>query len=359
MGASPSKAERKRAHRRMAVRHGRLKAFALELGKVAGGVVLIGVALVISSMVVEYPVTDAVGAVEVLMAVVFGLGLLVGAFFLAGWAVLDVGEDLAIGWVGLLSGEVPPRFAKGAPNAAKAAAHAVVLVGLLGAGAALFAAGVAQVELQRAIEGLLLALAALVYGLGPLIPRLVYWRRHAAATHHEAEDKNPRAAIFMMLAVLGLGLAMGADTVAWHLRASSGHVVLPYGDWFERFSLSEGAGPITLELRPRRAGLVRVESYGCQVSDLRTAAGVPVKPLSPAEMQRRGVAPPDDSLQLLAFEAAAGVRYQASVPREVCSIRYRRHPGEAGEAGGPGGSGKTGEAGEAGGTGGPGGEVAK
>lgn len=332
MGATPSKAERKRARRRQAARHGRFKTFALELGKVAGGVALIAVALVISSMVVEYPVTDAADAAEVVMAVVLGLGLLVGAFFLAGWAVLDVGEDLAIGWVGLLSGEVPPRFAKGAPNAAKAAAHAVVLVGLLGAGAALLQAGVAQVELKRAIQGLLLALAALVYGLAPLIPRLVYWRRHAAATHDEPEDKNPRAAIFMILAVLGLGLAMGADTVAWHLRARTGHVVLPYGDWFDRFSLSAGAGPVTLELRPRRAGLLRIESYGCSVTELRTPDGAPVKLLSPAELRRRGVVAPDDSMKLLAFEAAAGRRYEASVPREVCSVRYRRHPGaEAGK----------------------------
>ena len=326
MGPSLSRAERKRAHRQMVVRRGRLEAFGRELGKVAGGVVLIAVALVVSSMVVAYPVTDAVGAGEIIGAVVLGLGLLVGAFFLAGWAVLDVGEDLAIGWVGLLSGEVPPRFAKGAPNAAKAAAHAVVLVGLLGAGAALFAVGVAQVELQRAIEGLLLGLAGLVYGLGPLIPRLVYWRRHAPATHQEPEEKNPRAAIFMMLAVLGLGLAMGADTVAWHVRARGGHVVLPYGDWVEGFHTGEGAGPVTLELRPRRAGLVRVESYGCRVSDLRTSAGAPVEPLSPVEMKRRGVVAPDDSLELLAFEAMAGVRYEASVPREVCSVRYRRHP---------------------------------
>jgi hypothetical protein len=135
-------------------------------------------------------------------------GALTGIARTAGGLLSEAGA----GWVGMLLGRAGGASTHQAGP--RALADAAVLVLCVVAGLALFRLGAARGELHWALEGLLLALAGVLFGLLPLVPRLSFLRSRRAGKVRgggspPAED-DPLV-IFVLATCLGLGLSMGVS----------------------------------------------------------------------------------------------------------------------------------------------------
>ncbi|MCC6997975.1 MAG: hypothetical protein IT370_25400 [Deltaproteobacteria bacterium] len=141
-------------------------------------------------------------------------------------AVRATTSQMAEGWLGLLTGRVPPGYARGGDGL-----RGVMALALLGAacyfGLLLFRKGAREGELNWALEGLFLMAGGLVFGLLPAIPRLYFAGRGAGGTAQQRRDRPGRGSggdggkragkgvrdgvtLFVTLAVLGVGLGLAA-----------------------------------------------------------------------------------------------------------------------------------------------------
>ncbi len=145
-------------------------------------------------------------------------------------AVRATTSKMAEGWLGMLTGRVPPGHGRGGDGLrggmALALLAAAAYFGLL-----LFRKGAREGQLNWALEGLFLMASGVVFGLLPAIPLLYFARRGAGGggTGKQRRDRPGRGTgggggaggrankgvsdgvtLFVTLAVLGIGLGLAA-----------------------------------------------------------------------------------------------------------------------------------------------------
>lgn len=286
------------------------------MGLAALGLVALVLGVAATASFFEVAVEEG-GGVWWQIIISYGLALAVAGLAM-GLVLVLVGAHVAAtaeAWTALIAGSEPPRGEAG--PGVLAVANLLTWGLTTWAGVARYQAGVHNVELGWAVQGMLLGLAGVVFGLLPAIPRLVTaLRRSGAAGDGDpggASGRRPGgrgaprgarwggasaaggagqsaagrarraagegAAVFVTLAALGLGLSMAVAEVAPALRFRGAERPIPYGDWADGCVDDELEGcerAAALRIEAPRAGIIRVEALQSQCAITVQREGVPV-----------------------------------------------------------------------------------
>lgn len=271
---------------------GALRLFAREIGRAALALVALVLGVAATASFFEGAVEES-GGVWWMLLIAFGLALAVAAFAM-GMVFLLVGSLVAAtaeAWAALVGGG---GGREGRPGVLAAANLATLGLALWG-GAALYRTGVEAVELGWAVQGVLLGLAGVIFGLLPAIPRVVFAirggrrtagahaprgaaggeRRRLAGLAGQAGQAGQGAALFVTLATLGVGLSMAVAEVTPPLRFRGAERPIPYGDWARGCVDDDLDGcerSVRLRIVAPRAGVLRVEDLQAHC-DVRVQSG--------------------------------------------------------------------------------------
>jgi|GEM_PF-6412191 hypothetical protein len=255
----------------------------------------------------------------------------------AGAGLLAIGTALtthliARGWVGMLMGNLPEEFADRSDNRWRASAGFTAFALSLLGGIPLFRYGVAESELNFAIEGLFLVFAGFIFGLLPAIPRGYYsFRDRAGLKREKKKDKEgAQATWFMVAALFGIGLSLSVSEIVTGCRNGAGNSILPLGEWVD------GTTKDVVDYRvvPRDTRRSRVEylSISCPHIQWLDEEGKKGPSLTRKDLKREGIEyrSPKGKIKQFVFDPSSQKTYRVRIGKKgvlcVYSVRYRYEP---------------------------------
>lgn len=320
-----------------------------------GGRLLITVGTALGLLVIAVFFDTALAMGEAAWQLVVGLAVATGLAVLALGAIhaamaASVGRT-AIGWWGMVAGRVPPGFGRGDHNLGRAVGDLAAFGLGLPAGLALSRHGMAAGNGGLAIAGLMLAGAAVLFGLVAAVPRLYFALRGSGRSVSAVEragrrrgrartaggaggaDRADDVALLVTAGLLGIALSMCTARTIERRREDDPRRALARGDWARGCVATPATAgcpaAVTITLAPRRARPLRLESLSSCVIALATVDGRPVRARDPAALAalaaRQGAT---DEVRRFELDVDPGVVYRltpappSGLPRCGFSVRY-------------------------------------